>query len=390
MLLPLEFEANTMSKHGLSSLRFIGRILLAMMLLGLWTSSPLIAKEQRQTKNVILVTIDGMRWQEIFNGADPQLLESRDGGVRDKPGIRKEFWRESSQDRRKALMPFLWTTIADKGQIFGDPSVSSPVRVTNGMKFSYPGYNEMLCGHPDPRINSNDKIPNPNTNVLEWLNGLPEYRGRVGAYGAWDRLPYILNVQRSHLPAHAGWDPIDDQPLTAAEQEINGLLPQLPRIWDDDTFDVIAGRGAVQYILKHHPRVFYLMFGETDEWAHLRRYDCYLQAAKKNDQFIAQLWETLQKIPQYAGKTSIVITTDHGRGATSRDWTDHGRNTDGAEYVWMAVLGPDTPPLGVRKNAPAMQSQVAATFARLLGEDFNSSSPEIAPALPGVIGDGKP
>ena len=38
----------------------------------------------------------------------------------------------------------------------------------------------------DPRIDSNDKIPNPNITVLEWLNTLPAYRGRVAAFGAWD------------------------------------------------------------------------------------------------------------------------------------------------------------------------------------------------------------
>lgn len=120
--------------------------------------------------------------------------------------------------------------------------------------------------------------------------------------------------------------------------------------WDDNAFDLIAGRAAIEYIRKHQPRVFYLMFGETDEWAHLRRYDCYLQAANKNDQFIGDLWKMLQSMPQYAGKTSLVITTDHGRGKTAKDWIDHGKDTDGAEFEWRSVLGPDTAALGVRKQ----------------------------------------
>ena len=78
------------------------------------------------------------------------------------------------------LFPFLWTTVAARGQIFGNQTQGSVAKVTNGLAFSYPGYNEMLTGHPDPRINSNEFGPNPNTSVFEWLNGLPELHGTGG------------------------------------------------------------------------------------------------------------------------------------------------------------------------------------------------------------------
>jgi phosphopentomutase len=122
--------------------------------------------------------------------------------------------------------------------------------------------------------------------------------------------------------------------------------------------------------------------GETDEWGHARRYDFYLEAANKSDRFLAEIWQTLQKRPQYKEKTTLLVTTDHGRGLTRADWTDHGKNVPGAEFVWIAVLGPDTPALGERENVEVTQSQLAATVAKLLGEDFNAVSPKAAPALP--------
>jgi hypothetical protein len=76
------------------------------------------------------------------------------------------------------------------------------------------------------------------------------------------------------------------------------------------------------------------------------------------------------------------VTTDHGRGATRLDWTDHGRKVPGAEFVWIAVMGPDTPALGERADVAVTQGQVAATIARLVGEDFNAVSPKAAPPLP--------
>ena len=89
--------------------------------------------------------------------------------------------------------------------------------------------------------------------------------------------------------------------------------------------------------------------------------------------------------PDYRGTTSLVLTVDHGRGRGPRDWTDHGAKVEGADEVWMAVLGPDTPPLGVRKDTPATQSMVAATVASLLGEDYRAAVPQVAAPLPGAI-----
>ena len=84
-------------------------------------------------------------------------------------------------------MPFMWGTIANKGQIFGNRDAGSFGDVTNGRWFSYPGYSEFLTGHPDDRITSNKPIPNPNVNVLEWLNGRPGFAGKVFACNAWER-----------------------------------------------------------------------------------------------------------------------------------------------------------------------------------------------------------
>ena len=65
--------------------------------------------------------------------------------------------------------------------------------------------------------------------------------------------------------------------------------------------------GALEYLKKNRPRVLYVMLGETDEWAHGRRYDLYLDAAWRNDRFIQRLWEAAQSLPEYAGRTALLI-----------------------------------------------------------------------------------
>jgi bisphosphoglycerate-independent phosphoglycerate mutase (AlkP superfamily) len=128
--------------------------------------------------------------------------------------------------------------------------------------------------------------------------------------------------------------------------------------------------------------VLFVGYGETDEWAHSRRYDQTLRSAHAVDGYIAELWRTMQSMRQYRDRTTFIITTDHGRGSTPEDWTDHGRDVSGAGNVWIAILGPDTPPSPREAQArPVTQSQIAATVAALLGEDYRAAVPEAAPAL---------
>jgi hypothetical protein len=133
------------------------------------------------------------------------------------------------------------------------------------------------------------------------------------------------------------------------------------------------------------PRVFYISFGETDDWAHEGRYDHYLATAHQTDIQIERLWTLLQSMPEYAGKTSLVMTTDHGRGDTRVEWKSHGKDIPGSHLIWMTVLGPDTPPLGVRENVEVTQSQVAATVAALLGQDYAGVVGKTGKPLPGIL-----
>jgi phosphopentomutase len=168
---------------------------------------------------------------------------------------------------------------------------------------------------------------------------------------------------------------------------VNDLLPEVPHIWHDNAMDFVTTIGAIEHLKKRQPRVMFIGLGETDEWAHARRYDLYLEAARKNDRFIRELWQTLQSIPQYAGKTTLIVTCDHGRGTVLTDWTNHTSKTVGAEKTWTAIIGPDTRPLGVRRDLSVTQSQIAATVAAAVGQDFTETSEKVARPLPGAVGE---
>jgi hypothetical protein len=354
---------------------------IALLLVGA-SSTASAAEPPRKTENVLVATLDGFRWQELFEGADESLFDAKLGGVRDLAGLKQRYWRDTPAARREVLLPFLWGTVAKRGQVFGNPARKAPARITNGLKFSYPGYSEMFCGFADPRIESNAKNDNPNLSVLEFVNGRPGFRGRVEAVCTWDVFPFIFRSRQNGLPVHAGWEPLRGDALTDRERGLNELMEMVPRYWPDNTFDVFTMGAARSALERRKPRVLYIGLGETDEWGHGRRYDLYLDAARNADRFLAEMWERLQTDPQYKDKTTLVVTTDHGRGPTRTDWTDHGKMVPGAEYIWIAVMGPDTPASGERENVKVTQSQVAATIASLLGEDFLAASPKAARPLP--------
>jgi hypothetical protein len=331
--------------------------------------------------NLVFVTWDGFRWQELFSGAEEALISNNLGGVPNVPALREEFWRDSAEKRRQTLLPFFWGTLAKQGQVFGDPGRGSASRVTNGKNFSYPGYNEMFVGFADAGITSNNKIPNANINVLEYVHRQPGFGGRVAGFATWDVMEFILNRERSRFPLQTGWTPVEDHLLTPGQRQVNEMVNRLPRLWRGNVYDMITFQAAKEYLVKHQPRVLYIGLGETDEWAHARRYDLYLEAANHSDRYLRELWELLQSLPQYKEKTALVVTTDHGRGLGS-DWTNHSAQTAGAEYIWIGALGKDVPSLGVRENTETTQSQVAATLAALLDIDFNKAVPPAAQPIP--------
>lgn len=359
-------------------------ILLAASLLAASSSAALAATK---TRNVVLIVTDGFRWEEVFQGADDSLMNKEYGGVRDVAILRKDFWRETPEKGRQTLLPFFWNVIARKGQLYGNQGLGSVARVTNGLKFSYPGYNEMLTGFPDPRIDRNSFGPNPNVTVFEYLNRLPEFRGRVAAFGTWDAFDAIFNRERSGLLVRAGWDAAAGGKASPKQALIEELYRTTTRLWEDNVYDSFLHAALKEYLQANRPRVLFVGYGETDEWYHSGRYDLLLRSAHQFDRFVEDLWTTLQGLPEYGEQTSFIITTDHGRGSGLSKWKNHGREVEGAEDIWIAVMGPDTPPLGERKNIPAVaQSQVAATVAALLGQDYRREAPAAAAPLADALG----
>ena len=325
-------------------------------------------------RNVFIVTLDGIRWQEVFNGPDPGLVNAPvytpDTGL-----MKMLYYDPAVEVSRAKLMPFFWNVLARKGRLYGNRLEGNRVNVSNAYRFSYPGYNEILTGYTDLSVNSNRPVENENINILEYLNSLDGFRSRVAAFTSWNIFPYILNQARNGLPVYSGYDSIPadgSRDMEAFDTLQQGYANPL----SDTRLDALTFMAAFSYIRTRHPRVVLVSLGECDEDAHRGRYDQYLQHLNEADHLVGELWSYLQSTPGYKDQTVLLITTDHGRGKKTGTWTRHGRFIRGSADSWLAVIGPGIDPTpDTNERGTIYAKQIAATIARILGTGFVANHP---------------
>jgi hypothetical protein len=296
------------------------------------------------------------------------------GYVGDPEALVARYWNEDPLKRREMMMPFFWKVIGTQGQVFGNRDYGNKVNCTNKMWFSYPGYNEILTGNADDeRITSNDKINNPNITVLEHANNHPKYKGKVAAFASWDVFPYIINMERSGVPVNAGFDVATKDP-NDTELLLNKLQNEIRSPWSTVRLDPFTHQYALEYLKKEKPNLLFISYGETDDWAHDGKYDEYLFAATQTDKYLEELWSFIQSDAQYKDKTTLIITTDHGRGTDPKDtWRNHGSSVPNGGEIWIAMLGPGINSKGeVSSPGQLYQNQIASTVAKLLGIEIQS------------------
>jgi hypothetical protein len=327
---------------------------------------------------VVLVTLDGARGEEVFGGIDRSILESTlkpPQRVED-DAVYKRFWAESREERRRKLMPFFWSLVSEHGSIAGDRASGSIVQLRNRHGFSYPGYAEILLGEPhDDEIRSNAPLRNPYPTVLERVRErLRLTPAEVATFASWG----VFNEIAEHTPGatlvNAGVRPLGGS--SAEVRLLDRLQAQALPTWEITRFDVFTFRLAMAHLAAAKPRVLYVAFTETDDWAHDGRYDRVLDAYAHIDGYLRELWNWLENDPAYRGRTHLIVTTDHGRGHSVADWRVHRADVPGSEEAWLAFASPRMPKRGVwHDSTPLSSSQIAATIASWLGVDWNGDHP---------------
>jgi hypothetical protein len=346
--------------------------------------------------NVVLITFDGLRWQELFRGLDPELASHEEYSEQSER-LLEDFWHDDPAMRASAIFPFLHGMVFQQGTVIGNRDLGSCAAVSNPWYFSYPGYSEILTGVVNESIDSNGKVLNPEITLHELLDTNPDFRGRSAAFASWDVFPYIFNVERSGVFVNA-FEPLA-APVGEAEALINQLHSDIPPPWPTVRNDAFTHHFAMSYLRREQPRLLFISYGETDDFAHDAKYDEYIFAARRTDGFIRDVWETLQSLDQYRDNTVLFITVDHGRGEEPIEtWLHHASKRSlngymsslsqyedgivGSEATWMAAMGPGIPAQGMQATADCLTSnRIASTLLQLLGEDYRDYNPAMGVPL---------
>jgi hypothetical protein len=358
--------------------RLVRGLPVLLFIVGLAVTRQSVAHTQAP-RHAVLITLDGVRTEEIFGGLDRAVFAStiKDGVLEESAAYRR-YWALTPEERREKVMPFFWGTLMRAhGSIAGNRARDSRFSVTNRHRFSYPGYAEILTGAAhDDTIDSNDNRRYSYPTVLEFLRArLALPREKVGVFASWETFNWIAEHEEGALTINAGYEMFETaDPVVSA---LNTAQFDAKTPWDSARHDAFTFALAMHYLRTERPRVLYVAFDETDDWAHDKRYDRVLDSLARTDAQLKTLWTWLQGDPEYRDNTVLVITVDHGRGHTPDDWSMHGQRVERADETWMAAIGPDWPRRGEWTTAPAAYtSQIAATLAKALGQDFRAAAPD--------------
>jgi hypothetical protein len=283
-----------------------------------------VAPPRAAVDAVVLVTIDGTRWQEIFDGVDPAL--ARDAKLPPALGTTAQ-----------ALTPNLHRLFFDEGEVIGNPLVGGGIDATAAWHVSMPGYVELSTGA------GTDCVDNACKPVLgeTIADAVAAAGGSAAVIGSWSEIARAAAADPARIDLSTGRG--------------EGAYP-LPGggAYRPDHGTMEAARARLR---EGQPRFLWIALGDTDEHAHAGNYRGYLESIAAADRFIGEL------VTKVGERTAIFVTADHGRDPNFRD---HGGPSSGA--VWLLARGPFLRGHGETATAQRRRLRdVAPTMRALLG-----------------------
>lgn len=295
-------------------MKIVGTLLaLAYLMLIAALSAQAAPPSQTRPGNVIFVTIDGVRWQEATN---------------------------------HAIFPRLWSAIEREGVMFGGPrgtqATLAPMVVGNPMFISLPAYESIMTGKTQPCFTNNCPQVKVETMQERARRALRLPFDQVASITSWLKIPRAVEHIVGSTFVNGGFAPLvdpagDDREVDEINARQNADLPP----WQSSRFDRYTFAHSMLYLKKHQPRFLYIALNDSDDWAHFNNHPRYLEALGQYDRWLGELLDYLKRSGAYGENTTLIVTTDHGRGK-GKEWTSHGLRQPSSRHVWLFAAGPGT------------------------------------------------
>ena len=267
---------------------------------------------------VVLVVLDGVRWQEIFGGTTSQEAAT--------------------------LTPNLHRLGSERGAAIGG-STRSMMQASGPNFVSLPSYREIFSGRSGSDCTENDcpRIARPT--IVDELRA----RGRSAAvFSSWEKIDLAAASRPEGfvMSTGRGGEPGDPWPGAG-----------------DFRRDRATATLALRHLESAQPDFLFLGLGETDEYAHHGDYSSYVGAIAMADQIIGDLLGALVRMGERGERTHVFVTTDHGR---AHDFRDHGGRYPESSRVWLVASGPRITARGDLETSRDLRLRDIAPTLRLI------------------------
>ena len=263
-----------------------------------------------RTANLILVAVDGVRWQDVF------------GDAAELPNLRR---------------------LMARGVAIGAPDHGSPMFASGPEFISLPGYQELLGGRPTECTSNHCRAIDHPTLLDDAADFEP------AAISSWERIERATAVDNSRIVLSAGRHHGETRDRLRVDDCASALLDEAARAPArpgrvDYRADRYTSLLALEYVVKRRPRALFIGLGDTDEYGHAHDRAAYLRALSEVDGFIGALFTALDSLGDYGAETTVMITTDHG---WSDDLDDHGGFAPESGRVFLLAAGGSIPARGL-------------------------------------------
>ena len=265
-----------------------------------------VCLEAQQTRYVVLVVLDGVRYTETFG------------------------------DSTHSNIPVIWNQLRPQGTLY------TSFR-NDGVTWTNSSHASILSGTRDSVRNNGTQRPHSPT-LFEYFRKHTDGK----AEQCWVALGKT-KLQMLSYSNHPNYGAAYGAKVKTSRAEYD---------------DITTFGNARSVLSRHHPAITIVNLAATDELAHNNRWEEYISAIKRADLLMGLIWNVIQSDSLLHDRTTMFVMNDHGRH--TKDITAHGDQCEGCQHIMLLVLGPDTQK-GVIDSTLCRQIDIAPTVGRLLG-----------------------